>query len=154
MPRLLNVFRVADPAPERDGVYKLLPPSLVSLQILFGLDIGFLRQPGIDHVGRNELIFDEHMNEQDLHHAECSTYHWLEEILDHKGAALPVLSRIQIIERACPWHWPHIDWQPPAELINMLLHHGVGMKALIKVPGTSCGASGDRQTWRARRGPS
>lgn len=116
----LCFFPEKDPTPERDGVFELLPPSLVSLRIIFeDMHVGFLRRQA------------RHIEDIDCHFAERSIYHWLEEIVNHKSAAFPSLSRVNILERPCGD--TNVDWQTPVELKHLLLRYGVELKVLIRV---------------------
>lgn len=120
-------FSFHDPAPTstRDGVYKLLPLSIVSLRIEFEPDMGFLR---------DRAMVKRDMEVESLHFAERVTYFWLEEILVCTSSTFCDLRRVDVCERRdCRKVHTITDWKTPHHLEHLCLHLGIVLHASIRM---------------------
>lgn len=119
------LFSDAAPTPARDGVYKLLPPSIISLRVEFDQHMGFLRHP---------VAIRNKTDAGLLHSTEPSTYFWLEEILTSASSTLCHLRHVDICERPIRSYggYTNIDWKPSQHLENICLQSGIVLHASLR----------------------
>ncbi|KUJ11250.1 uncharacterized protein LY89DRAFT_739445 [Mollisia scopiformis] len=116
----------------RGGLFRLLPPSLITLQLKFRFSIGILyatQSQRIDLAGYQRLL------DQTL---DPSVYEWILELAQHKRDFFPNLESVRMVELILERRLVHLfsseDWVLPARFEQAFNEAGTTLKVSVRAP--------------------